>query len=433
MLGNFEMKKVLIIGYLHPFTQRQMGSFRLLPLTKYLPTFGWQPIILTAPLKESPDLQLNILEAPCQDILSFWKRLFGFEPDEDTSEQVKKQLGAISKMPLIDFILTRVGEIVNYPDSEKKWRAPALETARTFLQHEDVDVMMSCHPKISHIIANDLKARFHVPWIADLPDLWSQNHNYNYSPVRKLIDRRLELKTLSKADALTTVSEPWAEKLRTLHQGQPVYTITHGFDTEEANDPPAILTAKFTVTHTGSIYTKRQHPSKVFAALQGLISDRVMNPSDIAVRFYGTKHEWLDKETERYELSSVVKQCGTIPRHTAIEKQKESQLLLLLDWDDPQEKGVYTGKIFEYFGARRPILATGGSDGDVVAQLLNRTNTGMHASTAEDIKKMLKELYREYKLKGKVVYKGKESETSKHTHREMARKFAEILDSLIPN
>jgi len=424
------MKKVLIIGYLHPFTQRQMGSFRLLPLANYLPIFGWQPIVLTAPLKESPNLQLKILEAPCQDILSFWKRLLGFVPDEDTSQQIKKRLGVISKTLITDFVLNRVGEIINYPDSEKKWRTPALETARTFLQHEDVDVMMSCHPKISHIIANELEGKFGIPWVADFPDLWSQNHNYQYSPLRGALDRRLELKTLSKADALTTVAEPWAEKLRTLHQRKPVYTITHGFSAEEVNDPPAPLTAKFTITYTGSIYTGKQNPSKLFAALRDLISSGIVNPDEIEVRFFGPELGWLDMKIEEYGLTSFVKQYEPIQQHTAIEKQKESQLLLLLDWDDPQEKGLYTGKIFEYFGSRRPVLATGGSKGDVVGDLLNETKTGIHAPTVEDIKSALIELYQEYKLKGKLAYRGKESEVNKYSHREVARKFSEILNKL---
>ena len=51
----------------------------------------------------------------------------------------------------------------------------------------------------------------------------------------------------------------------------------------------------------------------------------------------------------------------------------------------------------------------------------------MHAPTVEDIKNTLEELYQEYKLKGEVAYDGKESEISKYSHREMARKFSEVL------
>ena len=55
----------------------------------------------------------------------------------------------------------------------------------------------------------------------------------------------------------------------------------------------------------------------------------------------------------------------------------------------------------------------------------------MHAPTVEDIKNTLEELYQEYKLKGEVAYDGKESEISRYSHREMARKFSEVLNRLI--
>lgn len=142
--------------------------------------------------------------------------------------------------------------------------------------------------------------------IADFPDLWSQNHNYGYSPLRRMVDRRLEVKTLSKADALITVSELWAEKLGILHKGKPVYTITHGFDPAEVNILLAKLTAKFTITYTGSVYAREQNPSNLFAAIRDLISDGTMNPNDIPFRFYGTGEIWLDRESELCGLSEIL-------------------------------------------------------------------------------------------------------------------------------
>jgi spore maturation protein CgeB len=104
---------------------------------------------------------------------------------------------------------------------------------------------------------------------------------------------------------------------------------------------------------------------------------------------------------------------------------------LILNWDDPQERGVYSGKIFEYLGARRPILSTGGSRNDVVAGLLNETKAGIGASTVEDIKNALKELSHEYKMKGEIAFSGEEAKINKYTHREMAGKFAGILNHLV--
>jgi len=138
----------------------------------------------------------------------------------------------------------------------------------------------------------------------------------------------------------------------------------------------------------------------------------------------------VERQINDYGLAGIVKQNGIVPRQIALQRQRESQLLLLLKWEDPKERGTHTAKVFEYLAARRPILATGGSS-DVVDELLNETNAGICASTVEGIKNTLKELYREYKLRGEVAYQGDESEINKYSYREMVRKFSEILDRLI--
>lgn len=419
------MRNVLIIASFWPYRQ---GSKRTIGLANYLPEFGWQPIILTPPLHRKPDAQFRVIETPCPDALGVWGRLFRLNPDEDARAQMQKRFGVTSKNFFINFFLTLGGTIINYPDSYKGWKSFAVKAGDELLQNESVDAIISVWPVTSHLIASDLRARYKIPWLADFPDLWSQNHNYSYGPLRKLIDRRLELKTLSKADALVTVSEPWAEKLRALHQGKTVSMSTHGFDPSEVNIPPVSLTSKFTITYTGLVHTEID-PSKLFAALRDLISNATINPNEVEVRFYGPEEGWLAKEVKGYRLSGMVKQYGMVPRQVALGKQKESQLLLLLKWEDPQERGAYSGKIFEYLAARRPILATGGS-GDVVSELLNETKAGIDAPTIEDIKDTLQKLYQDYKLRGEIAYNGIGSKINKYSHREMARKFSEVLDHL---
>lgn len=419
------MKKVLIITYL-PYAWARIPG-----LVKYLPEFDWQPIILTVPLHGKPDLPFRVIETSYRDALGFWKKLLRFNPDEDIRRQVRERFGITSRKSLMDYILTFCGAIINYPDSERGWKPFAIRTGSELLRGENIHaILSSSSPVTSHLIAKELKASYKIPWLADFRDLWSQNHNYGYGPLRRALDRRLELKTLSKADALIAVSEPDAGKLRILHKGKSVCTITHGFDPEEVNTPPAKLTTKFTITYTGSIYPKGQEPSKLFAALRDLILDGTMSPDDSEVRFYGQKEGWVEEEINDYGLLGIVKQNGIVPRQIALERQRESQLLLVLKREEPQEKGVYSGKIFEYLAARRPVLATGGSS-DVVDELLNETNAGVHAPTIEDIKSALKKLYQAYKLKGELAYQGEESSISKYSHKEMARKFAEILSNLV--
>ncbi len=421
------MKKVLIIGY--PFPLRSGGSPRLLGLAKYLPEFNWQPIVLSAPLDKQPENGLRIIETKYRDSLHLWRKLLRMKPSDDIRGKVKRRFGVSASRSWLDFLLTRVGEIVNYPDSEKGWRPFAIKAGDELLKEEAIDAIISTSaPVTAHIVASELKTKHGIPWLADLRDLWSQNHNYNYCPARKFFDRRLELKTLTDADVLVTVSAPWVEKLKILHREKLVIPITNGFDPAELKIPPTGLTAKFTVTYTGLIYPGKQHTWKFMKALRELLADGVISPVDIEVRFYGVQESWLKKESNKYGISSIIKQYGVIPQQDALEKQRESQLLLLLDWDDTKEFGVYPGKAFEYLQARRPILGVGGIKGNVISKLLNETNAGIPAPNMEDVKNALRGYYKEYKTSGNVAYSGNESQISKYSHYEMAKKFSAILN-----
>ena len=418
MSKNSRLKKVLIIAY--------CWGTRIPGLAKYLPEFGWQPIILTAPVSEKSDLQCRVIETGYYDILGSLKKLLRVNPAEDIRREVKKRLGVTSKKTAVDFFLTLCGALINYPDSERGWNPFAVNVGSKLLQKENIDaIISSSSPVTSHLIAKELKIKYKIPWIADLRDLWSQNHNYHYGRLRKFLDRRLELKTLSVADALVTVSPPLAEQLRTLHKREIVYTITNGFDPAEVNTPPANLRAKFTIIYTGTIFTGKQDPSKLFAALRDLISEGTMDPNDVKVIFYGDKEEWLAREVEEYGLSSIVELHGRVPQQIAIKKQRESQILLLLNWEDQEQKGLYSLKVFEYLAAQRPILVVGGWSSH---EVVDETNAGVHCSTVEDVKDILRELYSEYKSKGEIGYRGNIEKINKYSYREMARKFVEVLD-----
>lgn len=421
------MKRVLVITYHFP-PRPAVASLRPLGLARYLPEFGWEAVILTAALPGKPDPHFKVIETQYHDSLGFGKRLLKLDSQSPLIAQVKNKLKIRSEKSPLDFILATIGGIIAYPDPEKGWQRFAVEAGKDILRQENIKAMISTAPPVtSHIIAKKLKDEFKIPWVADFRDLWTQNHYYLYGPLRKVIERRLELNTLSMADALVAVSQPAADDLRSLHRQKPVHSIPNGFDPAEVNTTPGNLTDKFTITYTGNLYPGKQSPAPLFAALCDSITEGSINADDMEVRFYGPEAGWIDKQAERYGLTGIVRQFGTVPREVALNKQRESQLLLLLKWSDTQQRGFYSGKIFEYLAARRPVLAVGGFP-DVVDQLLDETKSGVSGQTGEEIKALLLRLYQEYKSTGAVSYTGDATETNKYSHREMAKKFASILD-----
>jgi len=398
------MKKVLIITNLFHASPRMPG------FAKYLSRYGWKPTILTVDLNQKNNRRYGILEN-IQDYAQI------IEVENPKPVNYPKGLYFILK------------EFLSYPDEEKNWLHPAIKKGMEIIENDNIDaIISSSSPVTCHLVAKELKYKYQIPWIADLRDLWSQNHNYSYNPIRKKMDEKLERETLSAADHLVTVTPIWSKQLESIYKDKIVHCVTNGFDPNNLNVPPKPLTPKFTITYTGSIY-KKQDILKFLVALREVIDNKSIESNDINVRFYCPQNKILRKNIIKLGLSNVVKQYGIVSRNVSLEKQNESQILLLLNWEDLNENGVYPLKVFEYLGAQRPILATGGFGGDVIEDILCETNSGTYAKTTKEIGNVLIQWYKEYKQNGKIEYKGKMETINNYNYQETTKKFVEILET----
>ncbi len=419
-------KKVLLISYY--FNQRNMtgSSFRLKGLVNYLPVFGWEPTVLTVKSDENNSEDFRIIETDYEDLITKWRNFLRIRADESVNEKLNVQ--SSNKRIFLNKLIDLWREIFAYPDEKKYWLKFAVESGIELLESEKFDaIISSSSPVTSHLIAHELKNKYDIPWIADLRDLWTQNHYHKHSIIRKYFEQKLEIKTLSNADLLTTVSKPLAEKLKKFHNKE-VYIILNGFNPIIDNLNVA-LKPKFNIVYTGSIYNKKMDPQPFFKALSQLISEGIIKKEDIEVNFYGSDGYWLTELVKENNLEDFIELHGWIDREDILRKQKEAQLLLLLNWNDPKEKGVYTGKIFEYLGAMRPIISIG-TYGGVIGDLLNDTNAGVNLNTIGEIKKELLRAYIEFKKYDEVKYNGIKDEVNKYSHKEMVKKFSKLLENI---
>jgi glycosyltransferase involved in cell wall biosynthesis len=419
-------KKVLIITYL-PF-----ASPRITGLADYLTGFGWEPVVLTPPLPEKQETGYRVVETDYREFFGFLGKRLGFSEgsEDDVHRNLEKRFGG-KWQRLLNSLLTCGGALVNYPDIKRGWRPFAVTAGSELLAKEDFHAILSSSlPVTAHLVAAELKTKYNLPWLADLRDLWSQNHNYTYGPLRRLVDRRLEKKVLSGAEMLTTVSPPWAEELATLHPKQKVRTVPNGFDPLLKKKETSELTPEFSITYTGRVYPGKQDISRFFTALSELIAEGRIDPTDVVVDIYGPVMAWLDAEVKTCGLADIVRCRGIVPREEVAERQRRSQLLLLLDWEDKNESGVYPGKIYEYLAAGRPILATGGHSGTVVHRLLEETAGGMHAVSKPDIRRALGVFYDEYRQQRQIKFHGRSRVIDNYSYRAMAERFAGLLDDI---
>jgi glycosyltransferase involved in cell wall biosynthesis len=428
------LKNVLIITFYFP-PSPGIGGVRPYGLAKYLPLYGWNPIFLTPELPGDPDPKICVIQTPYYDVIEGWKRRFGLNPKKalTTYTQIKRKKDEPS---IIDRLVFIPNEFITYPDGKIGWYDYAFIEGERIIQTTHIDaILSSSHPETCHLIAKALAEKHHIPWVADFRDLW-QNHYSSYSRLKKYFLKNLEIRTLKHASAITTVSQPLVEKLEILHKNKPIFAIKNGFDPESINPENNEIDDYFTIVYTGDLYEGKRDPTQLFAAIHDLCRDNVIKRDHIRIHFFGyPKFEfenWLQEEILKYDLQDLVTLHGRVSHNTAISEQRKAQILLLLMWDNQDEKGVYTGKLFEYLAARRPIISFGFPEGGVVKDLLDQTQAGVHAGNFDELKGAIIRSYQEYKKYGKVQYRGIKEEVMMNSQQEMARNFGKVLDTMIP-
>lgn len=407
------MPRVLIVAYAFP-PDLATGARRPWGLYRHLGEYGWDPALITASAGERLP---NVHRIPHQRFAERVRSLLGLRPDAR---------GAIANA------MRRARQGVSLfaanPEDESSWRRPAFAAALERLDGEAFDAILSTSPPVTaHLVARDLKRRTGLPWIADFRDLWADNYSYPWSEFRRSLDRLVERRVLRDADALVTVSEPLARTLGTRHPNQ-AGSIPNGFAPEDMAEPDLPLSDRFSITYTGTLYPGKRDPRPLFRALATLIDRRVLDPGKLELRFYGRNVDQpsLLADVTAQGLRSSLVVGGLLPRAEMLQRQRESQILLALDWTDEREPGVTTGKIFEYLAAGRPILGVGPS-GSVADLLLRETSAGRQCSTEGQTEDFLLESYRDFERTGRVPYRGNARVIRRHDHIAMSRQFAELL------
>lgn len=407
-------------------------------ISKYIMEFGWEPIII------SSDPGLSKWGSPLPNIKVY--RIKNRVRLEEISTKIKS--GFVSKnssknestlnkasTTTLSYKYARtlkhiLSEFIVFPDMYSDWRKKALKLGREVLKKEKIDIIMSTSgPFSSHCAASILAKEFDIPWVADYRDLYSQNPIKPNIKWRKLIDKKFERFILGEKSTVVTVSEPLSLKLENILKRK-VHTITNGFDPEDFKLTCPTDTV-FSITYTGILYEGKRDPTPLFKAIRLLLDKNKIKREKIQIHFYGSDERYLRSTLEGKEIDDIVYLHESIPFEESTKRQQMSSILLFLNWNDPQEKGQVSGKIFEYLGAHRPILAFPRNEDSAVDKIIEKTQAGVICSTIEEIAKKINEWYDEFYDFGNISYKGIEEEIQKYSRKNQAKDFADLFNEII--
>jgi glycosyltransferase involved in cell wall biosynthesis len=255
-------------------------------------------------------------------------------------------------------------------------------------------IIATSPPEVVFFVARSLSRRTGVPWVADFRDLWFRDMRLHHSRVASSLSGPVNRWLVKDACALVTVSRGLQNRL-SAYLGRDVLVSYNGyFEKEPERAPPAASRAdgKLRIVYTGRLYPGRQNPEALFEALRKLKSDIPDLAARLSVHFFGFDAPRLRPLFARHGVDDCVVAHDFVTYQESIELQRGADILLFLDWTDPRAEGVLTGKLFEYLGSGRPILALGNRRDSEAAGIIAKAEAGVSLVHAEEVVEYLKRL-----------------------------------------
>ena len=293
---------------------------------------------------------------------------------------------------------TSIGRRVLVPDENVTWNATAIPKAISIARAEKVDVVMTTSPPVSvHLIGAAVQAATGAKWVADLRDSLVAHPHRSVERLavraKEQASRGVAALVARRADAIVAAADAIADEARAVGPRGRVVTITNGSDFDDFAGLEYVRNERFTLTHAGSFFGKRD-PGPFLRALAG------SGLEDVTVRFVGDFRPRDRELMESLGLTDRVELLDYVPRRRSLALQRSSDALLLLIPDaGGRGRGILSGKVFEYLAAQRPILALVPPDG-AAAKLIGDARAGVVVAPddVEAIRAALVELHGQWRL-----------------------------------
>jgi hypothetical protein len=434
------MKKLLVIAYYFP-PSGGPGVQRVLKHVKYLPEFGWDPIVLTVENGNFPARDESLLNEIPENCKVYRSKIF--EPYDlyrifmGKAKDSAIDVNVIKKEDQDETFKEKLAEFIRstffIPDARAYWRFSAKEVINQIFNENDIHAVYSSSPPYTcSIIGRNIKRKTKLPWVAGFRDPWT---GFISSPKRwfipKAIDKAMEHSVFKEADfvecAWQGIIEDALDKYPDLDRKKFIH-VPNGFDSNDFPEVTQYKNEKFTICYTGSLYGRR-NPSSFFAAIESLISKKLINADDILLRFVGRFGNEVEEMFEQATFKSSIETISYVPHSKSIEYLLLSDCLLLIVDESKESKNIVPGKVYEYIGVRKPLLAIAPKDSDI-AELIRETRSGYvaHQSEVSKTAEILLDYFKKWK-KGEKMVEQDENEINKYERRNFAKRLAELLNA----
>jgi len=356
MRNQAESRTVLLITYYFP-PLGMGGTQRVAKLCKYLPGFGWRPIVVTVRAGEA---YYRTDETLLGDVSSVTVLRTGSLDPLTVAGYFRRRasgdhgLAGVSRLAKLGYLLL--------PDSKVGWIPFAAKEVLRLLRRRRADVLLvSSPPHSAQFLGLWLWKRTSIPWVADFRDRWYRGE-FQPEPtlLHRALDRLGERIVARTADGIVCVTDGLRRHFEQLGARGLVTCIYNGYDPAdfaEAQKRKLVRPAggdRMCIAFVGAI-TQVAWPGELLEAVRQLEPGE---RSRIRLLFIGADltGKW-QRAIAAPELEGVVESRDYLPHPEAVKAMATADALFL-PVSEKVSMAYVPGKLFEYLASTRPILAS---------------------------------------------------------------------------
>jgi hypothetical protein len=351
------MFKVLVIAYYFP-PMGLSGVQRTLKFVKYLKNYNWEPTVITTGdvgyFAHDEYLNKELDETNVRVI-----RVAGRDPNSLLSK-----FGTI-KLPREIFrkVFNKLSQTFYIPDNKINWAKKAFAKTEEILKEENFDAIFVTGPPFSSFhVFSPIKKNYRISLIIDYRDLWYQSYFSFYpTPFHGSMHKKMEYNVLKAADRIIVTNRQIKEKLLNTYQFltfNDVVIITHGFDPDDFEKAPVIPkhNKRMILTYSG-IFMVYNTPEYFLKAFKKISVEHPEIAKNIELHFVGFLRKENQRLVRKLNLQEFVYDYGYVDHQHAVSKILSSDVLWMMVGNRKNIYAILPGKVYEYIGAKKPIIA----------------------------------------------------------------------------
>lgn len=382
-----DKKRILIISYYFA-PQNVIGAVRPTKLAKYLTRMGHEVTVISGggldgqvdptlerDLQELRDVRLLKEWSPLRDWY-IYKRSRPAAPAAAAAAPASES--AAEPSGLKKLILNAVDAVYVYLDwfADRNFRRLAMRELKRLEGTYDVVFSTYASFAVHEIAQRAKKTGVARRWLADFRDEVGMPFRFQ----EKRRQRYLRM-VCRDADVISAVSHGFLEMMHFDDIGR---VLSNGFDREDV--PPLDAADRddcLRLVYCGQFNMGRRDVSDrdltpAFRALSQLVQEGLIRRDQIKLVYAGNEGALMRRYAASCGLAECVEDHGQVSRQESIRLQKSADVLLMASWHSAAQKGILTGKLFEYMMMDKPVICCMNGDlaGSGVKQVMDETGVG---------------------------------------------------------